>query len=573
MRGAIILAVLLVAGAARAQDACEALRVAPDAELCAVTPEGCAGVFTAGQGCAAYCATVGMVCVARFGGQPGCQREPENPQRCADDTGHASDWCTCAPPAPPDPPDPPDPPAPIDPDVRVLARQGDRLTWCGAPIRLVGYGHYGVVAERAFDHVAFFDRLAGEYGLNFVRVWGQYHWANDLMPFPGGRGDYDLLAADLDFFRRLRAVALDAARRGIVVQVTLFDSVQLEGPSDSGNRWIDSPYRRANNRQAYLDDPTAFDALGDAPVWVEVNRPYVERVVDTLCDLPNVIYEVMNEPMGSGADAGRGSPAFVDAVIAELDRLLARPVCVGSKVVSTNDNPLRTVANPRVDLVAVHVPPERAGDYAAVGKPILVSNDGDLSQVSDAHGFGELTQGARAARVRAYAAGAFAADVVGRAHLEVLDKDLHGASWLSRDYQPRAENVTPALLGAAAEAVVTRATPCPGLLPVEPDAGSPDAGSPPDAGAPDAGRRDAGPADAAGAVVDAGAPDRGVARADAAPVAAADAATRARDAVATAQDETDPFGCAQQGRGGAPPWGVIGLLGLGAVRRRYRCAR
>jgi hypothetical protein len=66
-------------------------------EVCEEGPIECAGVFTDGAGCEAYCASAGLVCLARYGGEPGCQKEPENPIDCDTSNGHQSDWCTCGP--------------------------------------------------------------------------------------------------------------------------------------------------------------------------------------------------------------------------------------------------------------------------------------------------------------------------------------------------------------------------------------------------------------------------------------------------------------------------------------------
>ena len=38
-----------------------------------------------------------MVCTARFGGEPGCQKEPQNTLTCGESNGHTSDWCECGP--------------------------------------------------------------------------------------------------------------------------------------------------------------------------------------------------------------------------------------------------------------------------------------------------------------------------------------------------------------------------------------------------------------------------------------------------------------------------------------------
>jgi uncharacterized protein (TIGR03382 family) len=540
-----------------AQADCDAIESDPALELCVSTDAGCAGVYTDGRGCEAYCAVAGMVCVARRGGEPGCVEEPERPIPCDAANDHQSDWCDCA------PAEPPDPPPEINPGIRPLARQGRVLTWCGAPIRLVGYGHYAVVAERAFDAEAYLDLLA-ERGLNFVRLWGQYQWANDLMPFAGTRGDRDLTRPDPAFFERLRSVVSAAADRGIIVQVTLFDSVQFEGAADSGNRWVNSPYRRANNQQPYLDDPRDFNVVdGLPPVWSEANQPYIERVVDTLCDLPNVIYEAMNEPEGSGGDPGRGTPAFVTAVVESLDQLLARPQCTGSRVIGTNDNTLRTAAHPAVDLVAVHVPPARAGDYAGLDRPVLVSNDGDRSQVSDDYGFGDIGEGDRAARVARYGGAAFPiGGRTGHAHLEILDKDFHGASWLSQDYQPRVVNHSPELLDALAPYATHPPAPC------SPPQAAPDAGVVTDAGTP----LDSGPADAAEVDRPDAAPPPPPGTPDAAPARPAGDGAPSPDGDRTAGDDAPTSGGCTATEGAPAPSGMA-LLALLATLRRRRGSR
>ncbi len=67
----------------------------PAWEVCETGPSTCAGVFGDGAGCVAYCAAAGLVCQARYGGEPGCIKEPANPLDCFEDNGHQSDWCEC----------------------------------------------------------------------------------------------------------------------------------------------------------------------------------------------------------------------------------------------------------------------------------------------------------------------------------------------------------------------------------------------------------------------------------------------------------------------------------------------
>jgi hypothetical protein len=64
-------------------------------EVCETGADYCNGVYTDGAGCGAYCGAAGMVCVARFGGDTGCVKEPQNVWNCNDNNGHLSDWCEC----------------------------------------------------------------------------------------------------------------------------------------------------------------------------------------------------------------------------------------------------------------------------------------------------------------------------------------------------------------------------------------------------------------------------------------------------------------------------------------------
>jgi hypothetical protein len=78
------------------QSPCAAIAANPSFEVCVETATSCAGVFNAGEGCTAYCAAAGMVCVARFGGNTGCSKESNNPIACDAQNGNLSDWCECA---------------------------------------------------------------------------------------------------------------------------------------------------------------------------------------------------------------------------------------------------------------------------------------------------------------------------------------------------------------------------------------------------------------------------------------------------------------------------------------------
>jgi MYXO-CTERM domain-containing protein len=86
---------------ASAPNPCDPIAAHAGWELCESSGSTCAGVYTDGAGCAAFCAAAGMQCTASFGGEPGCAKEPANPLPC-DGAGHTSDWCECALPPQPD---------------------------------------------------------------------------------------------------------------------------------------------------------------------------------------------------------------------------------------------------------------------------------------------------------------------------------------------------------------------------------------------------------------------------------------------------------------------------------------
>jgi len=83
-------------GAGEAVD-CAAIPAAdPDWELCESGPDWCAGVYADGAGCDAFCGAAGLACYARYGGEPGCQKEEDYPIDCGEVNDHQSDWCECA---------------------------------------------------------------------------------------------------------------------------------------------------------------------------------------------------------------------------------------------------------------------------------------------------------------------------------------------------------------------------------------------------------------------------------------------------------------------------------------------
>lgn len=170
----------------------------------------------------------------------------------------------------------------------------------------------------AFDYDGYLDFLQ-QHGHNFFRLWRseQANWLSqkqgdfwaEPMPYrrtgPGaaldGRPRFDLREFDPAYFTRLRTRVEQAAGRGIFVSVMLFNGWCVEAKGEAReNPWRGHPFHRANNVNGIDGDPDGDERgiethrLGSAPV-LALQEAYVRRVVETLNDLDNVLYEVSNE--------------------------------------------------------------------------------------------------------------------------------------------------------------------------------------------------------------------------------------------------------------------------------------
>lgn len=155
-----------------------------------------------------------------------------------------------------------------------------------------------------------------------------------------GRPRLDLTRFDDAWFTRLRRSVMQARERGIYVSVMLFEGWVVAGGSKAprhmhcfaGANNINGIDLLANDRDGWLRDWVTLDN----PAVTALQEAYVARVVDTLADLDNVLYEVCNE-------AGKLSHAWQEHIVCFIrDRqcatgALAQPVGVtaGNGVVNS----------------------------------------------------------------------------------------------------------------------------------------------------------------------------------------------------------------------------------------------
>jgi Protein of unknown function (DUF4038) len=235
--------------------------------------------------------------------------------RCADPGGLA---------APPDLPPLPPPPARLGPlrvhptNRRYFADADGRAVFLAGMHTWTNLQDAGGVM---FDYPAYLAALR-RYHHNFFRLWviEEAKGALDSHVVPGaavepsmfvrtgpgaardGKPRFDLTRLNQAYFDRLRARVQAAREAGIYVSVMLFNGWSLGKvvPSMPANPWLGHPFNAANNVNGINGDPDG-DAYGSEvhtlaiPAVTAIQRAYVAKVIATVNDLDNVVYEISNE--------------------------------------------------------------------------------------------------------------------------------------------------------------------------------------------------------------------------------------------------------------------------------------
>jgi hypothetical protein len=170
----------------------------------------------------------------------------------------------------------------------------------------------------AFEYGGYLDFLEKHHH-NFIRLWrwelvswntaaanekeGRTHFCS---PHPwarsgpenalDGRPKFDLGTFDTGYFQRLRSRVEQAGRRGIYVSIMLFEGWGLQFVKDG---WQAHPFHPANNSSrigAAIDPGKGLAIFTLAhPEITRVQEAYVRKVIDTVNDLDNVLFEISNE--------------------------------------------------------------------------------------------------------------------------------------------------------------------------------------------------------------------------------------------------------------------------------------
>ncbi len=176
----------------------------------------------------------------------------------------------------------------------------------GAYLDFLGRLGHNFIRLWTWDSTTLDTRANGRLGKDFVHHVAPLPWARTG---PGealdGKPKFDLTRFDDAYFKRLRDRTAAAGRRGIYASVMLFEGWGLSHGNQGraapeGWAWRSHPFHPRNNVNGINAgvDPDALSGPVHSLADPEINAiqvAYIQKVVDTVNDRDNVLYEVINE--------------------------------------------------------------------------------------------------------------------------------------------------------------------------------------------------------------------------------------------------------------------------------------
>ncbi len=169
-----------------------------------------------------------------------------------------------------------------------------------------------------FDYPAYLKMLKSN-NHNFIRLWTWEHarkasWTTDdvaISPLPykminiKGKDQYDLSQWNEVYFDRLRSRVKEAGESGIYVSVMLFQGWSQNKLNTPGSDpWEYHPLNPSNNingvgksvKNNGFDDENigTLHSMNNGDV-LKQQEAYIKKVIETVNDLDNVLYEILNE--------------------------------------------------------------------------------------------------------------------------------------------------------------------------------------------------------------------------------------------------------------------------------------
>jgi hypothetical protein len=247
-----------------------------------------------------------------------------------------------------------------------------------------------------FNYKKYLDLLE-THGHNFMRMWSGWELTMfEPQPWkrtgPGtaqdGKPKFDLTQLDESYFERLRARVMAAGDRNIYVSVMLFEGWLLRFVENSAAQ---HPFDGSNNINEINADVNRDETIIEAhtlanPAITAIQETYVKKVIDTLNDLDNVLYEIANE--SAYPESVKWQYHMIEFVKKyQATKPKQHPVGITSAGFSSAYDDLPELLNSGADWISPGRPLSLAYDYlenppAADGSKVIISDSDHLASES-----------------------------------------------------------------------------------------------------------------------------------------------------------------------------------------------
>ncbi len=245
--------------------------------------------------------------------------------------------------------------------------------------------HYGAVLNLDFDYLPYLDALAA-YGMNATRIYaGAYlepehyfiqdnplgppagrhflPWGRSWVPgYPLGGNLFDLDTWNEAYFARLNDFLAQAGKRGIVVEICLFNAMYPD-------TWASMPLYHANNVQGVGTGACQdFQTLKD-PALLARQEAYVRKITQEINGFDNAILEICDEPGIHGTPPSEYTPWLnhLAAAIAETLKSLPAKHLVAQQICGELGGVGDVSANPDLQvLVGQYIGPTAGGQFGGM---------------------------------------------------------------------------------------------------------------------------------------------------------------------------------------------------------------
>jgi hypothetical protein len=277
--------------------------------------------------------------------------------------------------------------------LRLHPDNPHHLLFRGKPLVVVTSGeHYGAVLNARFDFKRYLGTLAAD-GMNLTRIFtGLYRESqtdfgisrNTLAPeaedfitpwlrtaVPGafdGLNKFDLEKWNPAYFERLKEFVLRASERGIIVEVTLFNTYYQDW------QWNNSPLNSRNNVNGTPDIPRTEANTLKHPAMVVLHEAFVRKIVTELRDFDNILYEICNEPYFGGVTLEW--QRHISSVVARTEKAFPHQHLIAQNIANFSE----TIKDPDPAVSIFHFhyarPPDAVTVNYGLNKPIALDETG-----------------------------------------------------------------------------------------------------------------------------------------------------------------------------------------------------